>query len=206
MTTGSGPHREISIREFPSVSGASLQGHVDLRHLGWRRRTALCSPTGLERSARERRGALPHGEPITYGTRTIAQVLASIVRCHTVRSADPKHLGCRTEPTSARAECGGSNSAAPASQSGLQSAKAAQNHAMRRVSRVRLGLRVGIWPAKAAFRSLVSEATFWYLIFRRPSRNRLSILSSSSFWYHDIRCRCRKSKIAAQRRGLGDDR
>jgi hypothetical protein len=49
-----------------------------------------------------------------------------------------------------------------------QTAEVVQNRAVRRASRVRLGLRLGIWPAKAAFRRLVSEVTFWCLIFRRP--------------------------------------
>jgi len=45
-----------------------------------------------------------------------------------------------------------------------QTGKTAQNHAVRRVWRIWLGLRVGIWAAKASFRRLVSEATFWCLI------------------------------------------
>jgi hypothetical protein len=46
-----------------------------------------------------------------------------------------------------------------------QHAKARQNRAVPRHSQIPRGLRVANWPTEVPLRPLVSEATFWCLVF-----------------------------------------
>src|SRR6266404_5808082 len=49
-----------------------------------------------------------------------------------------------------------------------QPAKALKTTRYRGISRIRLGLRVRIWATEASIWPLVSEATFWCLVFAEP--------------------------------------
>src|ERR1700730_7132412 len=61
-----------------------------------------------------------------------------------------------------------------------QPAKALKTTRYRGISRIRLGLRVRIWATEASIWPLVSEATFWCLVFAEPIMGRPP--SSSHRW------------------------
>jgi hypothetical protein len=55
-----------------------------------------------------------------------------------------------------------------------QPAKALKTTRYRGISRIRLGLRVRIWATEASIWPLVSEATFWCLVFAEPITSMMS--------------------------------
>src|ERR1700730_10497380 len=71
-------------------------------------------------------------------------------------------------PAPCRATFPSSSPLTPASQSGLHRPTCqgpSKPRATAAFSEIRLGLRVGNWATEAPFRPLVSEATFWCLVF-----------------------------------------